>query len=97
MPASAAPALLLADEATSHECNSACTGAISHPETCRCICGGRNHGGVHVAGRQLAAVGVRERIARTGDVFLGAAVGTDDLVPVTHRGRPLLLDPEDIF
>jgi len=97
MPAALAPTALL-DEADSHTCNTACQGAISHPETCRCVCLGRNHGGAHVAGRRLAALSVTTRIARTGDVFLGAAAHLDDEpYNVRHQNRTLLLDPEDIF
>lgn len=98
MPAAAALAPAPLDEADAHECNSACVGAISHPSLCRCVCGGENHGGAHVVGRRLAAVAVRNRIRSTGDVLLGAgASGDDELVPVVHRGRTLLLDPEDVF
>lgn len=63
-PALAPTALL--DEADSHTCNTACQGAISHPETCRCVCLGRNHGGAHVAGRRLAADQLRASYVRTG-------------------------------
>lgn len=97
MPATAAPAPALLDEAESDTCTASCQNAISHPETCRCVCSGRNHAGAHVAGRRLAAISVRDRIARSGDVFLGAGGGGDELVAVAHRGRTLLLDPEDIF
>ena len=51
----------------------ACLNAISHESLCTCQCGGEGHGQVHRATRQAARDAIRARIARTGDVFLGAA------------------------
>jgi hypothetical protein len=70
---------IVAAEADAHACTSACTGAISHPTTCECICGGVNHGAQHVAGRRLAVVGLRSTYVRTG--FTAAmldAIGDDE-------------------
>lgn len=50
-----------------------CREATSHPATCRCSCGGDGHGLAAQVERAIGAIRVATRIARTGDVFLGAA------------------------
>lgn len=62
-------------ECTDH----ACLNAISHESLCDCAtCFGAGHGAAHRATRQAARDRITARIARTGDVFLGAAADIDE-------------------
>lgn len=61
---------------TDTPCDETCIDATGHE--CRCACGGVNHGRAFAAGRLAARRRVQERIARTGDVFLGAAAAADE-------------------
>lgn len=67
-----APAATLTDT----PCDEACIDATGH--ICRCACGGINHGRAHAGGRLAARLHIQQRIARTGDVFLGAAADADE-------------------
>lgn len=55
-----------------------CQDATSHEDTCECSCAGVDHGINHRVGLQVAKASVRARIARTGDVFLGAGANDDE-------------------
>lgn len=58
--------------------DASCRNAVSHESLCECLhCLGAGHGIVHRPARELAAAAVTARIARTGDVFLGAANDDD--------------------
>lgn len=58
--------------------DASCSQAVSHESLCECLhCLGAGHGIVHRPARELAAAAVTARIARTGDVFLGAANDDD--------------------
>jgi hypothetical protein len=57
--------------------DAACQHAVSHVSLCACLCGGAGHGLVHRPGIERAVAAIEARIARTGDVFLGAANDDD--------------------
>jgi hypothetical protein len=77
------PTTVLPDICDEHNCRQ----ATSHPVTCRCSCGGVGHGVRAQVERATGAARITDRIARTGDPFLGAAT-TDRDIPVQRRQIP---------
>ncbi len=67
--------------------NRACREAESHPETCDCQCGSAGHGLPFRARAAAARAYIAARIARTGDVCLGAAAADDEPVVRIPRAR----------
>ncbi len=56
--------------------DSACAAASSHPDTCRCSCGGDNHGAMFQPARQAAIAAVKARYLTPG--FLPGMTLTSD-------------------
>ncbi len=67
--------------------NRSCREAESHPETCDCRCGSAGHGLPFRARAAAAHACIAARIARSGNVFLGAAVEDDEPMARIPRAR----------